>query len=338
MKNILVIGGTRNMGFDVVLRLLEMGHRVTTLNRGMSRDELPPTVYRLRADRTDSQQMRRALLAKSFDVVIDFVMYKQQESETIIELLKDRVGHYIFISSGQVYLVREGIERPFKEADYEGRLQPPPKPNTYAFEEWSYGMGKRGAEDALRAAYEAHQFPYTTLRMPMVNSERDPFRRLYSYIIRARDGGPILVPETPAYPLRHVYAGDVVKAVCMLAESGRGKGDAFNISQEETVTIDEFVEMLGSLMDAQPRLVRVKRSLLEANGFLPDCSPFSERWMSELDNTRSKEQLGLTYTPLPEYLEKLVQYYTENKPPVPVGYKRRAAERQLAEQQLADQQ
>jgi nucleoside-diphosphate-sugar epimerase len=338
MKNILVIGGTHNMGFDAVLRLLEMGHRVTTLNRGMSPDELPSGVYRLRADRTDPQQMRRALLAKNFDVVIDFVMYRQQEAEYIVELLKDHVGHYIFISSGQVYLVREGIERPFKESDYEGRLLPPPKPNTYAFEEWSYGMGKRGAEDVLRAAYEAHRFPYTTLRMPMVNSERDSFRRLYSYIIRIRDGGGILVPETPAYPLRHVYAGDVVKAVCMLAESGQGKGDAFNISQDETVTIDEFIEILGNLMGMNSQIVRVKRSLLEANGFLPDCSPFSERWMSELDNSRSKELLGVTYTPLLDYLEKLVRYYTETKPPVPVGYKRRSAERLLVEQQLADQQ
>jgi hypothetical protein len=43
-------------------------------------------------------------------------------------------------------------------------------------------------------------------------------------------------------------------------------------------------------MGIKPHIIRVKRSELEANGFLPDCSPFSDRWMSELDNTRSKAE------------------------------------------------
>src|SRR5215204_5388226 len=101
MKNILVIGGRRNMGYFLTQRLLEVGHKVTILNRGMSPDDLPDTVHRLRADRTDTQQMRRALLAKSFDVVVDFVMHRGHEAETIIDLLTDKVGHYIFISTGQ---------------------------------------------------------------------------------------------------------------------------------------------------------------------------------------------------------------------------------------------
>jgi len=334
MKNILIIGGTRNMGYFLALRLLKQGHRLTILNRGISHDELPDHVHRLRADRTDPQQMRRALLAKSFDVVVDFVMYNSHEAATSIELLKGNVGHYIFISSGQVYLVREDIERPFSEGDYDGRVQPPPKAKTYAYEEWDYGMKKRAAEDAFAQAFAHAQFPYTALRLPMVNSERDTFRRLYSYIVRLKDGGPILIPETPTYPLRHIYSHDVVDALDYLIQTGQGQGRAYNISQEETVSIGEFLDILGKLLYVKPKIARVKRSLLEANGFLPDCSPFSDRWMSELTNTRSKEELGLVYTPLPLYLEKLVAYYDANKPPMPVGYKRRPAELQMAKQVL----
>jgi nucleoside-diphosphate-sugar epimerase len=155
---------------------------------------------------------------------------------------------------------------------------------------------------------------------------------LYSYVLRLSDGGPLLIPETPTYPLRHVYGHDVVRAIQLIIDSGQGIGQVYNISQEETTTIDEFLGIIGKHMGAEVNIVRMKRSLLEANGFLPDCSPFSERWMSELDNTRSKEELGMTYTPLDKYLGALVAYYTQHKPPMPVGYKRRKQEIQIAEQ------
>ncbi|MBZ0290816.1 MAG: NAD-dependent epimerase/dehydratase family protein [Anaerolineae bacterium] len=251
---------------------------------------------------------------------------KKPEAETIVRLLSGNVGHYIFLSSGQVYLVREGIHRPFSEADYPGRLMPPPKSATYGYEEWLYGIDKRKAEDIFINAWERSKFPFTTLRLPMVNSARDHFNRLYGYILRLKDQGPVLVPETPDYSLRHIYGEDVVKAIMLLINSGKGKGEAYNIAQDETTTLDEFLTVLGDLLGVQPTIVRFKRSLLEANGFLPDCSPFSDRWMSELTNERSKSELGMQYTPLREYLSRLVNYYEENPPPKPVGYRRRHAE------------
>ncbi len=327
MKNILVIGGTRNMGYQFVLRAVEAGHTVTVLNRGVTPVDLPDSVARLRADRTDMQQMKRALLARNFDAIVDFVMYNGDEARHMIDILRDHTGHYIFISSGQVYLVREGIERPFTEDAYHGRLQPAPKQNTYAYEEWLYGMNKRAAEDTFQAAYEEFQFPYTSLRLPMVNSEYDHFKRLYNYYLRLRDDGPVLVPETPNYPLRHIYGGDVVTALLQLVEQDSGIGRAYNLSQDETVTLDEFLGILAQVMGVDaPNIVRMKRSELEANGFLPDCSPFSERWMSELDNTRSKQELGMVYTPLPEYLKNLVAHYDAHKIRRPISYNRRAAE------------
>ncbi|MFN8376909.1 MAG: NAD-dependent epimerase/dehydratase family protein [Anaerolineae bacterium] len=329
--NILVIGGTRNVGHFLVHDLVKAGHRVTIINRGIERDELPTDVIRLRADRTDRPQLEKVLAGHSFDAVVDNVVYKGAEAEDIVDVLAGRVGHYIFLSSGQVYLVREGLDRPFKEENYEGRVMPAPKPNTYGYEEWLYGVEKRQVEDVMLKAGAERGFPYTSLRIPMVNGQRDHFKRFYSYMLRLRDGGPILVPETPDYPLRHIYSGDVVKAIRLVLESGKGKGRAFNISQEETTSLEQFLALLGGIMGIEPRIIRVKRSLLEANGFLPDCSPFSDRWMSELDNTRSKEELGMHYTPLPDYLREIVAHYEKNPPPQPAGYRRRRAERDFAQ-------
>jgi len=331
MKNILIIGGTRNMGHYLTLRLVEAGHRVTILNRGLGKDSLPETVHRLHANRTDLQQMRRALLAKSFDVVVDFVIFNEAEAQMILDLLAGDVEQYIMISSGQVYLVREGIEAPYKESDYAGRTQPMPKEITFAHEEWKYGMGKRGAENVFINAWEQSQFPYTSLRLPMVNSERDQFNRLYNYIIRIQSGGPIIAPHKPNPPLCHVYALDVVEALFRLIESGKGKGKSYNIAQDEAVSLDEFVAILAQIMDTQSQVVRFDYKDLQANGFLPDCSPFSERWMSYLDNSLSKQELGMTYTPLVDYLEVLVKYYLEHRPTPPRSYKRRPAELQMVE-------
>lgn len=328
--NILIIGGTRNVGHFLAHELLSAGHNITLLNRGKTPDTLPDNIERLRADRTDSSQLEAALAGREFDVVVDNALYKQEEAETIVRLLQGRVGHYIFLSSGQVYLVREGAERPFSEESYDGRLIPPPKANTFAYEEWLYGIDKRKAEDVLIAAGEQHGFPFTCLRLPMVNGERDHFSRLYSYVLRLKDGGPILVPETPDYALRHIYSQDVVKAI-LLAMQQPAKGRAYNISQDETTTLGEFLGIVGDLLGVQPHLITIRRSLLEANGFLPDCSPFSERWMSELTNERSKAELGMTYTPLREYLGKIIANYEANPPRDPLGYKRRHREIQFAE-------
>jgi nucleoside-diphosphate-sugar epimerase len=112
VKRILIVGGTRNVGYFTTLRLMAAGHQVTVLNRGMSPDDLPPELPRLRADRTNPQQMKRALLAKTFDVVVDFVMYREAEAAMMLELLRDQVGHYIVISSGQVYSSASGARAP----------------------------------------------------------------------------------------------------------------------------------------------------------------------------------------------------------------------------------
>jgi nucleoside-diphosphate-sugar epimerase len=331
-KNILIIGGTRNMEYYLAKKLVKSDNDVTILNRSITQDDLPDVVHRLQVNRTDTQELQRTLIKKSFDVVVDFAMFRGAVADDILNIFQGNIGQYIYISTGQVYLVREGIERPFREDDYDGRIMPAPKESTFAYEEWTYGIQKREAEDKLRNAREQSQFPYTILRLPMVNSGRDQFNRFYNYYLRLQDGGQVLVPETPNYQLNHVYAQDVVNAIYHLIDTGKGIGRAFNISQDESVTLDEFLAIIGDIMNVKPQIMRLKRSELEANGFLPDCSPFSERWMSELDNTRSKEELGITYTPLPDYLAKLVEYCNTHHIAEPLTYRRRHAEIQFAKQ------
>ena len=330
-KRILIIGGTRNMGHFLSRRLVEAGYDLTLLNRGITRDDLPASIHRLHVDRTNHRQMRRALLGKRFDVVVDFVLYNGDETRTVIELFRDNIEHYIALSSGQVYLVREGLKRPYRESDYDGDLMAAPEEISYAYEEWRYGVQKREVEDELRAEHARSGFPFTALRLPMVNSARDPHNRLYNYYLRLRDGGPILVPDAPDIALNHVDGLDVVEVIVDMIDSGAGKGKAYNIAQDEHISHEEFLYALADIMGARAQLVTARRGDLVANGFLPDCAPFSERWMSALDNSLSKDDLGVCYTPLLETLAGLAQYYDTHRLPHPLTYRRRRAEIQFAE-------
>src|ERR1700724_1729407 len=135
----LIIGGTRNLGPSIVHALLQRGYEVAVFNRGQTRDDLPEEVERLRGDRTDPEQMKRALGGREFDLVIDTTLYTGAEAQAAVELFAESVGRYIFLSTGQVYLVRVGVERPYREEDYPGPVMAePPKSEVSEYENWKY--------------------------------------------------------------------------------------------------------------------------------------------------------------------------------------------------------
>ena len=330
MRRTLIIGGTRNLGPSIAGALIARGDAVTVLNRGVTPDTLPHFIERLHADRTDPARFRAAVSGRDFDLVIDTTLYNGAEAETSIEIFGGNVGHYLFLSTGQVYLVRVGLERPFREQDYPGpTIAEPSQADEYEHGNWQYGYDKRQAEDAFARAWEESRFPFTSLRLPIVNSERDHYDRIYGYFLRLMDGGPILIPDEPGLPLRHVYGQDVVKAILRVSDGGLGKGRAYNIGQDDTLALPEFLELLAAVCRVPLTLARVPRQQLEPEGLLPDCSPFSGRWMSALDNARSKAELRMTYTDFPGYLPSLVSYFKARPTRQIAGYARRQRENSL---------
>ena len=327
----LIIGGTRNLGPSIVHALLQRGHDVTVFNRGQTAGDLPLQVERLRGDRTDPAQLAAAVGRRTFDLIVDTTLYNGRDALAALELFSGRVGRYIFLSTGQVYLVRAGVERPFREQDYFGTLLPrPPDSEESNLSNWLYGIEKREVEDAMALAWTNSRFPYISLRLPMVNSERDHYDRLYGYFLRVEDEGPILVPSEPGALLRHVYGDDVVQVILQLAGSSLGTGEAYNIGQDESLSLKQFLAMLAKTMHRPLKLARVPRAVLDQAKLLPDCSPFSGRWMSALDNTRSKRELGVQYTPLEVYLNKLVTSFQSAPRRKIVGYAKRQQELALA--------
>ena len=110
----------------------------------------------------------------------------------------------------------------FREEDYDGPVMPEPPPGDRDRGDWEYGVGKRGAEDALADAWEARPLPvHAAIRIPIVNGERDHTRRLEGYVRRVLDGGPVLLPDGGAARVRQVYAGAVASTIAGLLGRAR---------------------------------------------------------------------------------------------------------------------
>ena len=333
--NILIIGGTRFVGYQLAWRLIAGGHRLTLLNRGTTPDPFGARVERLVADRSTAD-FARVLAGREFDAAVDFACYTGGDADGAIAALGGRVGHYVMISTGQVYLVRTDAPRPAREVDYDGPTIPMPD-DPADRDAWTYGIEKRRAEDAFVAAGRDRGFPATRLRLPMVSGERDYYRRVESYLARLLDGGPVLVPDGGGHATRHVYAGAVARLIAAILGDARTFGRAYNLAQAETPTLVELLTLMANLLGAPARLAPIPAAALPAHGRTPlGISPFSGRWMSFLDPTLARTELGFVHEPPAVYLDKIIACYLNHPPATPPpNYATRAVELRLARNRRA---
>lgn len=297
---VLVIGGNRFLGIELVARLLAHGDEVTLLNRGTLADPFGERVVRLAADRGNDEFDRTiARVHEGWDAVVDFALFTGAEAERAARVLQRRVGHYVMISTGQVYLVRDVVPSPAKEQDFHGPLMAEPTA-AQDREQFRYGVDKRDAEGIIARAFHA-----TRLRLPMVHGGRDHYRRIDSVVARLLDGGPLLVTR-PDAPCQHVFSGAVVRAIDQVLRRGP-LDDAFNLAQHETVPVHDFLTRIGACLGVKPRLEFVEPQKLSARGIDPiKACPFNARWMSALDPRHAQKTLGFNHEPLDTYLSACV--------------------------------
>lgn len=98
---LLVLGGTAFLGPHFVRAALANGHEVTLFNRGKTNPEMFKDLEQLRGDR-DKRELD-AIKGRDWDAVLDTSGYVPEHVRQAASLLKDRVGHYQFISTISVY-------------------------------------------------------------------------------------------------------------------------------------------------------------------------------------------------------------------------------------------
>ena len=329
---VLLLGGSGLLSGAAREAFLAAGCEVTVLSRGVRPLPPHPLLRSLKADRRDPASLAAALTGERFDLTADFLAYDAADAERLLAVPGFAPGRLAMISTGQVYLVTEGQRPPFAEAAADAPLIPEPEKNTRDWHNWIYGMGKRAAEAALAAGAAARGIPALALRLPVVQGEADGenSKRLWAWLQRMGDGGPVLLPDGGSQAVRFVYAGDAALALLRLASGAWPAVPALNLAQPAETSLREFLELAAGYGGLSPRFVPVSGPDLAAAGLDGACAPYWGRWCSRPDPSAALA-LGFTARGPREYLPGVVRAHLENPPAVPhEGYARRADELALA--------
>jgi nucleoside-diphosphate-sugar epimerase len=325
---VLLIGGSGFMGPHVARAFLAAGHAVALLSRGTQ--PIPGGVEHLKADRSDPASLAAALENQRFDVTVDFLAYDAGDVERLLLVPYAALGRYFMLSTGQVYLVTEGAEPPYREDDAGRPVIPEPEAGTRAHGQWSYGIAKRRAEEALFALRSAYGVRGVALRLPIVHGEGDAGRRLWAYLERLLDGGPLVLPDAGTQLTRFLYVGDVANTLVTLAAAPALRSGAYNLAQPDVIPLREFLERIARAAGVEPHFVDASWDECRAAGLDESFSPFAHRWRSLLDPSRAAAEWGFTGTRVDDYLPPVVRWHLEHRPSSHEGYAQRKQELALA--------
>ena len=327
--DILLVGGSGFLGSHAARGLLARGHRVSVLSRG-TREPMAGTAL-LSADRGDPASMAAALNGRRFDLTVDFGLFDAPDLDWLAAVTARSLGRLVMISTGQVYLVGVGASPPHPEADEETPAMPEPAPGSGDQEAWRYGVGKRRAEQALRGARETHGIETVALRLPTVQGERDASLRLWAYLERMLDGGPLVLPEGGRRPVRFLDAGDLAEALERIGGATSLAHDAYNLASPDILTLRVFLERVAEVGGIGVRFVEASWDEVRAAGLDARFLPYAGHWASVLDPSRAKAELGIVCTRSEDYLPRIVRWHLEHRPQAShEGYAQRAVELELA--------
>ena len=282
---ILILGGTQFIGRHLTLTFLAAGHTVSVLTRGLSPDDLPPEVERLRGDRDGGPAGLHALSDRTWDACIDVSGYTPRQVRPSAELLRTQVQRYVFISSVSVY--GDTQRRPVLETD---PLLPAAAEDVTEINGETYGPLKVTCEGIVQELYGPQS---TVLRPQIVAGPHDPTGRYPYWVNRAVQGGEMLAPGDGSDHLQVIDVRDLARFAVRVVEDERG--GVFNLVGPR-LSWSTFMQVLG----ADP-VTWVLTQVLEAQGvtsqelplFRPEHGPLSS--LMDVDPTRSLAA-GLTLT------------------------------------------
>jgi nucleoside-diphosphate-sugar epimerase len=242
----LFIGGTGVISAACAQRAVELGIELHVLNRGLGGDRPVPdgaTVHR--ADIRDRDAVRAAVGGRDFDVVANFLAYTPEHVQADVDLFRDRVGQYVFISSASAYQTPPG-RLPIVEST--------PLRNPI----WPYSQAKIACEDLLTRAYRDEAFPATIVR-PSHTYDRTsvPYDSGWTMIDRMRRGKPVVVhgDGTSLWTLTHSI--DFAKGFVGLLGHPQAIGDSFHITSDEVLPWNEIFALLAAAAGVEAQIVHV---------------------------------------------------------------------------------
>jgi UDP-glucose 4-epimerase len=214
---VLIMGGTRFIGVYLTRILVEQGHEVVLFNRG-NKPAPVPGIEQIQGDRTQADDLKAKLTGKAFDAIFDNNGRELSDTQPLVEIFKDRMPHFVYMSSAGVYLKSD--QMPHVEGD-------PIDPK-------SRHKGKHETEHFL-----AEQgVPFTSIRPTYIygpQNYNDLEAWFFDRIVRDR---PIPIPAHGQHITQLGHVGDLARAMSLVLNNPTAVRQIYNVSGDRFVTFD----------------------------------------------------------------------------------------------------
>ena len=294
MKKILVMGGNQFIGKEIVKKFLEKDHIVYVLNRG-TRKNIEEVIF-FKVDRDNFIEMENILKNIDVDIIIDVSAYTEEQVDILHKVMKNRFKQYILISSASVYNNIEST--PANEESQTGE-------NLI----WGdYAKNKYLAEKKTIENSKIYNFKYTIFRPFYIYGVGNNLDRENYFFSRIKYNLPIYIPSK-----NNIIQFGYVEDLALAIESSIGNSDfynqTFNISGDEYVTMSEFSEICGKVMNKKAiiKYINTEENKIKARDWFPfrEVNLFGD--ISKLENTGFRNTYSLI-----QGLEKTYKYNDEN--------------------------
>ena len=283
-ERVLVVGGTGPTGLPLVRGLVDRGHDVTILHRGLHEHaETPDAVTHLHADPYDADSLAAALGDLHVDVAI--VMYGRLRR--IAELLVGRTARLLSVGGVPAY---RGWMNPWL---HEPAGLPVPvaenAPLVTAAEEDEKGYRIVRTEQAVFAAH-----PHAThFRYPYVYGPHQLAPREWCVVRRILDGRDRIVVADGGLTLHHHgYTENLAHALLLAVDQpSAAAGSIYNVGDTEVLTVHQVIELICAELGHEMDIVSIPFELaIPARPLLAQPSPTHR----VLDLARIRSELGYT--------------------------------------------
>jgi UDP-glucose 4-epimerase len=233
---ILIMGGTRFIGVYLTRILVEQGHEVVLFNRG-NKPAPVEGIKQIQGDRTDASQLKEKLSQEKFDAIFDNNGRELSDTQPLVEIFKDRVQHFIYMSSAGVY--QKSDQMPHVEGD--------------AVDPKSRHKGKHETE-----AYLAQQkVPFTSIRPTYIygpQNYNDLEAWFFDRIVRDR---PILMPGHGLHLTQLGHVKDLAVAMAAVLGNSQAVGQIYNVSGDRYVTFDGLARACAIAAGKSPENLQI---------------------------------------------------------------------------------
>lgn len=263
---LLFIGGTGRLSKDTVARAIDKGHEVTLLTRGSGMREafVLPEAEMVEGDIRDFQSVRAALGNRVFDAIVDYLTFNPEQLSGNLDLLANRCGQYLFISSATAYKRRDENELVTEGLTALGN------------ESWKYAYDKYCCEEMLRSYYAEHPGSFTIIR-PYVTygNTRVPYPivptsslKEWTFVDRVLRGGSIPVFDGADAITTLTHTRDFAKGVVGLFGNDKALNEDFHITDDPAIRWTDVLDAIESKTGIA--LKRVPMSQVDLYSELPE--------------------------------------------------------------------